>query len=196
MLMAPAVAAARPVQELFLGETSDINQVGEVQVSAGLAGLGRELAFPLAAEVGLSDHVEITSELGESAAVHLGARTSGLSTYIGAEWSATDDRMAPPSWAAIAALGISHGRFGLHLSGGVDSQGLEGVAGISFAVGRIVPIAELSRDHEGTTLAAGAVWQFHDDLELGFAASIDHARMPSLLLRLVAELDVLRGGER
>jgi hypothetical protein len=194
-LMAPAVAAGRPVQELFLGETSEISPVGEVQLGAGITAVGRDVEFPLSAEVGLFDHVEVTANLGESAAVHLGASTSGLSTYIGAEWSAAGDRMGP-AWAAVAALGITRGRLGVHLSGAVDSTGVGAAAAVSFAIGGLVPIAELSLGHDGASFAAGAAWQPHDDLELGVAAAIDSERVPSLLLRVVAEVDLLEGRNR
>ncbi len=163
------------------------------------------LTSPLELEIGIVDHVEVAAEMpmewsesdtfAGAAEIHVGVGTPGLSAYVGAQCGWLRDRMES-RWGAIAALGLVRGRLYLYASGEVERDGASGAASAVFALGALSPLVEVSYDGDRAAVAAGAVWQFYDHMELGGAAALDTHSDPSLMLNLVAELDLVGGSDR
>lgn len=205
LLLAPAAVAAEPVQELFLGETSELNEAGEVQLTGSLSTSSGRLTSPLELEVGVVDHVEVAAEMpmewseserfAGAAEIHVGVGTPALSAYVGAQCGWLRDRMES-RWGAVAALGLVRGRLSLYASGELERDGASGAVSAVFALGALSPLVEVSYDRERAAVAAGAVWKFHDHMELGGAAALDNRGEPKLMMNLVAELDLIGGSDR
>ena len=197
-LLAGGEAAAMPVEELFLGETSELQDPAELQMSAGMLARTDELVTPVALELGVLEHLQLSVEVPLSwtagsvrsdlgAQVDVGIRLHRATARAGAGivW---DDRMER-AWRSSVALGWSSDHLALYSSAELEGGELAGALGISLALARISPVVEVAFDRDRTVFGIGGVWRVGDDLQLGLAAGVGTDRRSVLMLQLVGEID-------
>jgi hypothetical protein len=205
LLSARSQAVAAPVEELFLGETPELNDAGQLQLRGGLTRHAGRMSSPLEIELGILDHVEASTELpldwgdmgssSGSAALHVGTSVRQLTARFGAERAWGSERMTS-AWAGTAALGVTHGRVALYASGELGGDGLSCAAGAALSIGVVVPVVEISYEGDERAVAAGAVWRLTEDLELGGAVIVDSERQLAWSLQLVTEIEMFARGAR
>src|SRR4029079_15515308 len=174
-----STAHTRPLDDLFIGESSEAPRAGEIQLSAGVTHRAGRFTTPVEGELGLSSPFEVAAsvenavDLESAVALHASAEHGPLTGRLGVrwQWDAVESGLR-----ATVALSADIGACVLYASSELEAGELHGALAASVAVGDLTPVVEVGVEREVVVVATGMMWQLADDLVVGGAAALDSER--------------------